>query len=55
MDSSFTTPFETNVNKNPFAALLFYRPELNRKKIIRPKYWGGYRLFPSWFEFWQVG
>ena len=23
------------------------------KKVIRPKYWGGYRVKPEYFEFWQ--
>jgi pyridoxamine 5'-phosphate oxidase len=25
------------------------------KSIDRPPWWGGYRLIPSWFEFWQEG
>ena len=27
--------------------------ELNGKEIKRPAYWGGYRIIPHFFEFWQ--
>lgn len=23
------------------------------RELVRPEYWGGYRLVPEWFEFWQ--
>lgn len=29
--------------------------EYKEKPIVRPKNWGGYRLFPSMVEFWQGG
>lgn len=25
----------------------------NEKPVEKPPYWGGYRIIPSWFEFWQ--
>ena len=28
---------------------------IKQQKIIRPKHWGGYRLVPDLFEFWQEG
>jgi pyridoxamine 5'-phosphate oxidase len=31
----------------------FYKNSFGNKHIERPGYWGGYRLHPSWFEFWQ--
>ncbi len=32
---------------------MFYKKSFKYKIIARPPYWGGYRLEPSWFEFWQ--
>ncbi len=29
--------------------------EANAEKLVRPDYWGGYRLVPERFEFWQGG
>jgi pyridoxamine 5'-phosphate oxidase len=25
------------------------------KKVDKPPYWGGFRIIPQWFEFWQEG
>jgi len=33
----------------------FYRNKFRKGPIERPPYWGGYRLVPTWFEFWQSG
>ena len=33
----------------------FYRNKFLHGSIERPPHWGGYRLIPSWFEFWQSG
>ena len=33
----------------------FYRNKFRNEPITRPPYWGGYRLVPPWFEFWQLG
>jgi pyridoxamine 5'-phosphate oxidase len=33
----------------------YYKNGLSEKSIERPPHWGGYRLIPSWFEFWQSG
>jgi pyridoxamine 5'-phosphate oxidase len=33
--------------------VVFYKNIFKNKSIERPAYWGGYRLIPSWFEFWQ--
>lgn len=33
----------------------FYRNKFRNKPIERPPHWGGYRLVPVWFEFWQEG
>jgi pyridoxamine 5'-phosphate oxidase len=30
-----------------------YKKSFKNKIIERPRYWGGYRLEPIWFEFWQ--
>ncbi len=32
-----------------------YRDLFLGKEIPRPDYWGGFRLVPDWFEFWQQG
>jgi pyridoxamine 5'-phosphate oxidase len=34
---------------------LYYKDSFNNKPVDRPKQWGGYRLSPDWFEFWQAG
>jgi len=31
------------------------RNDLSDEKLERPLYWGGFRLIPVYFEFWQVG
>ncbi len=33
----------------------FIRKNIKGKNPVRPDYWGGYRLIPSWFEFWLEG
>jgi pyridoxamine 5'-phosphate oxidase len=33
----------------------FYTKAFNNKSVDKPKYWGGFRLIPDWFEFWQSG
>ena len=33
----------------------FYRNIFTEKNIPRPEHWGGIRLLPDWFEFWQEG
>ena len=33
----------------------FYRNKFRSEPIERPPHWGGYRLVPTWFEFWQLG
>jgi pyridoxamine 5'-phosphate oxidase len=33
----------------------FYRNKFLNKHIDRPPHWGGYRLVPKYFEFWQEG
>lgn len=32
-----------------------YEEKFRGKDIPKPPYWGGYRIIPSWFEFWQEG
>ncbi|MCU0376740.1 MAG: pyridoxamine 5'-phosphate oxidase [Bacteroidales bacterium] len=32
-----------------------YEEKFRGKEIPKPPYWGGYRIIPSWFEFWQEG
>jgi pyridoxamine 5'-phosphate oxidase len=34
---------------------LFYKNQYNEKQVEKPPYWGGFRLIPDWFEFWQNG
>jgi pyridoxamine 5'-phosphate oxidase len=34
---------------------LKYSKKYLNKQVKRPEYWGGYRLVPSWFEFWYEG
>lgn len=34
---------------------LFYKNQFNDKQVERPPHWGGFRLIPHWFEFWQSG
>jgi len=33
----------------------FYKNRYSEKPVDKPKYWGGFRLIPEWFEFWQEG
>jgi pyridoxamine 5'-phosphate oxidase len=33
----------------------FYKKTFNDKSVGKPEYWGGFRLIPEWFEFWQSG
>jgi pyridoxamine 5'-phosphate oxidase len=33
----------------------FYKNKYYGKPVERPPYWGGMRLIPAWFEFWQEG
>lgn len=33
----------------------FYKNKLDNKPVERPLHWGGFRLVPEWFEFWQSG
>ncbi len=30
-----------------------FQKEYSKKKIVRPEYWGGYRIIPNIIEFWQ--
>lgn len=32
-----------------------YEEKFRGKDIPKPPFWGGYRITPSWFEFWQEG
>uniref|UniRef100_A0A8C9CRV9 Pyridoxine-5'-phosphate oxidase n=1 Tax=Phocoena sinus TaxID=42100 RepID=A0A8C9CRV9_PHOSS len=57
------------LDSNPFASLVFYWEPLNRQylrkkneeleqlyqeqEVPKPKYWGGYTLYPQVMEFWQ--
>ncbi|XP_073091599.1 pyridoxine-5'-phosphate oxidase isoform X2 [Manis javanica] len=57
------------LDSNPFASLVFYWEPLNRQylrkkneeleqlykeqEVPKPKYWGGYVLYPQVIEFWQ--
>jgi pyridoxamine 5'-phosphate oxidase len=31
----------------------FYKNKYSGKPVERPQFWGGFRLIPVWFEFWQ--
>lgn len=33
----------------------YFRKKFENRSIKRPVYWGGFRLIPAWFEFWQEG
>lgn len=33
----------------------YYKNNFENRNIVRPPYWGGYRLIPDWFEFWKEG
>jgi pyridoxamine 5'-phosphate oxidase len=33
----------------------YYKDIFREKPIERPAHWGGYKIVPSWFEFWQEG
>jgi pyridoxamine 5'-phosphate oxidase len=32
-----------------------FRNRYSEKPVDKPSHWGGYRLIPEWFEFWQNG
>jgi pyridoxamine 5'-phosphate oxidase len=34
---------------------LFFKNRYNEKQVEKPPHWGGFRLIPHWFEFWQSG
>jgi pyridoxamine 5'-phosphate oxidase len=34
---------------------LFYKSLYHEKPVKKPEHWGGFRLIPDWFEFWQNG
>jgi pyridoxamine 5'-phosphate oxidase len=38
--------------ENRFA---FYKTAFSEIPVVKPPYWGGFRLLPEWFEFWQNG
>jgi pyridoxamine 5'-phosphate oxidase len=31
----------------------FYKNKYSDKPVDKPQFWGGFRLIPEWFEFWQ--
>jgi pyridoxamine 5'-phosphate oxidase len=33
----------------------FYKNKYAGNKVEKPRFWGGFRLIPEWFEFWQDG
>lgn len=33
----------------------FYNKKYSKKDVDKPPHWGGFRLEPDWFEFWQEG
>lgn len=33
----------------------YYKNKFKGHSIERPPFWGGYRIIPEWFEFWQDG
>jgi pyridoxamine 5'-phosphate oxidase len=33
----------------------FFKTNFENKSVERPPYWGGFRIIPEWFEFWQNG
>jgi pyridoxamine 5'-phosphate oxidase len=32
-----------------------YKDKFNGRPVDKPLHWGGFRLVPEWFEFWQAG
>lgn len=34
---------------------LFFKSQYHNKTVAKPPHWGGFRLIPQWFEFWQNG
>jgi pyridoxamine 5'-phosphate oxidase len=34
---------------------LFYKNSFRDRLMEKPEHWGGFRLIPEWFEFWQNG
>jgi pyridoxamine 5'-phosphate oxidase len=32
-----------------------YKDKFNDKSVDKPPHWGGFRVVPDWFEFWQAG
>lgn len=43
---------DRNYLENKF---LHEKKKYSDKPVEKPRYWGGYRLIPDWFEFWQEG
>jgi len=34
---------------------IYFKNKFSERSVERPHYWGGFRLHPEWFEFWQEG
>jgi len=34
---------------------ILFKNKYSGKAVDRPRYWGGFRIIPDWFEFWQEG
>jgi pyridoxamine 5'-phosphate oxidase len=34
---------------------LYYKNMYGEKSVDKPEHWGGFRIVPDWFEFWQEG
>jgi pyridoxamine 5'-phosphate oxidase len=32
-----------------------YKNKFYNKPVEKPQHWGGFRIVPNWFEFWQEG
>jgi pyridoxamine 5'-phosphate oxidase len=48
---SSVIPDRRHLEKN----YLLQKNKYLEKPVEKPEYWGGYRLIPGWFEFWQEG
>ena len=50
-EQSFEIPDRLNLERK----YDFYKDRFSGRSVDKPEHWGGFRIVPGWFEFWQSG